>query len=175
MHIPGNLIITAADLAEYQDVTSVGGDLVILAPDASLPALATVGGNIWIYAAGAMLPALESVGLSLEIRAAGVSLPALTSVHGERIADLETARARLAEVAKHALAEPDALDMSVWHTCSTTHCIAGWAIHLAGEYGRDLEERFGSRIAGNILLGIEGSQLFFLSTEEAASRLREYL
>jgi len=156
MHIPGNLTITAANLAEYQDVTSVGGDLEIFAPDASLLAITSIGKSIWIHADGA-------------------SLPALTSVSGDRIADPETARARLAEVAKHALAEPDALKMGLWHNCSTTHCVAGWAIHLAGEYGRDLEKRFGSCAAGNILLGVEGSQLFFLTKEEATARLREYL
>jgi len=175
MHILGNIFLTADNLAEYQDVTSVEGDLVIHVPDASLLAITSIGGDLMILAPDASLLAITSIGQGIGIHADGASLPALTSVSGERIADLETARARLAEVAKHALAEPDALDMSIWHTCSTTHCVAGWAIHLAGEYGRDLEERFGSRIAGNILLGIEGSQLFFLSTEEATARLREYL
>lgn len=29
--------------------------------------------------------------------------------------------------------------MSDWHTCETTHCRAGWVVHLAGEAGRALE------------------------------------
>ncbi len=30
--------------------------------------------------------------------------------------------------------------MSTWHTCETTHCRAGWIVHLAGKRGRKLEE-----------------------------------
>jgi hypothetical protein len=30
--------------------------------------------------------------------------------------------------------------MSVWHTCETTHCRAGWVIQLAGEAGFSLEK-----------------------------------
>jgi hypothetical protein len=33
------------------------------------------------------------------------------------------------------------LEMSKWHTCETTHCRAGWVIHLAGEDGYKLEEK----------------------------------
>jgi len=32
-----------------------------------------------------------------------------------------------------------ALDMGSWHTCETTHCRAGWVVHLAGEAGYALE------------------------------------
>jgi hypothetical protein len=42
---------------------------------------------------------------------------------------------------KHAVERsPDALDMSEWHTCETTHCRAGWVVALAGEEGRQLEK-----------------------------------
>jgi len=33
--------------------------------------------------------------------------------------------------------------MSSWHKCSTTHCRAGWAVHLAGEEGYKLEKFYG--------------------------------
>ena len=33
------------------------------------------------------------------------------------------------------------------HVCDTTHCRAGWAVHLAGEAGYALEERFGWELA----------------------------
>ena len=36
-------------------------------------------------------------------------------------------------------ATPQALDMSTWHTCETTHCRAGWVVTLAGEAGKALE------------------------------------
>jgi len=40
-----------------------------------------------------------------------------------------------------AVSNPGALDMSSWHTCDTTHCRAGWVIHLAGEAGYELEKK----------------------------------
>jgi hypothetical protein len=40
------------------------------------------------------------------------------------------------------------LEMNAWHTCETTHCRAGWAIHLAGEAGKKLEEKMGPENAG---------------------------
>lgn len=39
-----------------------------------------------------------------------------------------------------AASQKDALKMDVWHTCETTHCRAGWVVHLAGEAGRNLEK-----------------------------------
>lgn len=43
------------------------------------------------------------------------------------------------------------LEMRTWHTCATTHCRAGWAIHIAGDAGRRLEEWFGSGVAGLLI------------------------
>jgi hypothetical protein len=40
------------------------------------------------------------------------------------------------------------LEMSSWHSCGTTHCRAGWAVHLAGDAGYALERQVGSRVAG---------------------------
>ena len=31
--------------------------------------------------------------------------------------------------------------MNTWHTCDTTHCRAGWVVHLAGKPGYELEEK----------------------------------
>jgi hypothetical protein len=44
-----------------------------------------------------------------------------------------------------------ALNMGKWHTCETTHCRAGWAVHLAGEEGRALEENIGTAAAGALI------------------------
>ncbi len=38
-----------------------------------------------------------------------------------------------------AVSQPNALDMGNWHSCETTHCRAGWVVHLAGDAGRALE------------------------------------
>ncbi len=43
------------------------------------------------------------------------------------------------------------LDMGSWHRCETTHCRAGWAIHLAGERGYALEKAVGARMAGAMI------------------------
>jgi hypothetical protein len=43
------------------------------------------------------------------------------------------------------------LQMNAWHTCATTHCRAGWAITLAGEAGHNLEQKFGSDVAGTLI------------------------
>lgn len=43
------------------------------------------------------------------------------------------------------------LKMNDWHTCETTHCRAGWAIHLAGESGYALERAVGPSTAGALI------------------------
>jgi hypothetical protein len=43
------------------------------------------------------------------------------------------------------------LQMAIWHTCETTHCRAGWAVVLAGEAGRDLEQKIGPGNAGTLI------------------------
>jgi hypothetical protein len=40
-----------------------------------------------------------------------------------------------------AVSKPDALNMSDWHSCDTTHCRAGWVVHLAGAAGCALEKQ----------------------------------
>jgi hypothetical protein len=72
---------------------------------------------------------------------------------------------------------PDAhgsLDMTLWHTCETTHCRAGWAIHLAGEAGYDLESRLGSATAGSLIYYASTGRVpdFYATTDEALADLR---
>ena len=43
------------------------------------------------------------------------------------------------------------LNMGDWHSCETTHCRAGWAIHLAGLPGKMLEDRVGPGAAGSLI------------------------
>ena len=43
------------------------------------------------------------------------------------------------------------LDMREWHTCNSTHCRAGWAIHLAGEAGYALEQIVSPQVAGALI------------------------
>jgi hypothetical protein len=50
-----------------------------------------------------------------------------------------------------AVSDPARLRMDTWHTCWSTHCRAGWAIHLAGAAGYALEEQVGPETAGALI------------------------
>ena len=121
--------------------------------------------NIWQY------QELTEVSGSVDIRAEHASLPALTEVSGYvfETPSPEMIQARLREVAQHALKDETS------HTCKTTHCIAGWAIHLAGATGYDLERRVGPSNAGLILLGTDAAAKFRVSDDDARAWLRTYL
>ena len=86
----------------------------------------------------------------------------------------EQAATRIAAVARAAL-EADALNMRTWHTCETTHCIAGWAVHLAGDEGKALEAKYDTHLAGLSLLGHEAAAHFYDDHEDATAWLRAKL
>lgn len=70
-----------------------------------------------------------------------------------------------------ACAPDGALDMSDWHTCETTHCRAGWAIHLAGAAGAALEAKVGPAVAGALIYWASTGRIpdFFADTDNAAA------
>ena len=67
-----------------------------------------------------------------------------------------------------------ALEMSTWHTCDTTHCRGGWAIHHAGAAGKALEDEVGvERAARMIYIASTGrAPHFFASNERALEDIR---
>ena len=73
------------------------------------------------------------------------------------------------------------LDMSAWHGeggwCGTTHCRAGWAIHLGGEKGKALQDKLGPNVAGTLIYEAsrpgQPAPWFFDSTEGALADLRK--
>jgi len=69
------------------------------------------------------------------------------------------------------------LEMGGWHVCETTHCRAGWHIHLAGKAGYDLEAAIGSAAAGALIYAASAPDLpvpdFYCSNEKAMADLRE--
>ena len=69
-----------------------------------------------------------------------------------------------------------ALDMSDWHSCETTHCRAGWAIHLAGKAGYELEAKRGSEMAGGLIYRASTGRWpnFFASNEAALADICEW-
>ena len=79
-----------------------------------------------------------------------------------------------ARIAALVLANPDALDMAQVHTCATTHCLAGWAIHLSGPAGYALQVATSWSVAGAMLMP-SAAHLFYASDEEALAWLRDQL
>jgi hypothetical protein len=86
------------------------------------------------------LPDGLTVGGNLNLRGCMglTALPADIVLGGKRIADAP-AIPDIHRAIYAAASREGALDMSDWHTCSTTHCRAGWAVALAGDAGRALE------------------------------------
>ena len=73
------------------------------------------------------------------------------------------------------------LDMGSWHGpqdhwCGTTHCRAGWAVHIAGEKGKALQDRVGPQLAGTLIYQAsrpgKPAPWFFMSTEDAIADIR---
>jgi hypothetical protein len=164
-------------------VTSVGYISLDSGATLTLPDGVTSVGDIRLYSGATLtLPdGVTSVGYIRLDSGATLTLPDgdnLPKVIGHEMPDRETARARLIEVAQHAL-RPGALNMQRWHNesrgCGTVHCIAGWAVSLAGKAGYDLEKKVGQPAAGNILLGVEASHLFYLNNHEARTALHKVL
>ncbi len=94
----------------------------------------------------------------------------------------------LEEVSRVVCAMPDRLNMADWHgdklwhngqvlginECGTTHCLAGWAIHLAALKDASvltLESRSTPYLIGRLLLGDEVATHFFDTDEEALDYL----
>ena len=76
-----------------------------------------------------------------------------------------------------AVSEPGALDMSTWHTCDTTHCRAGWVVHLAGEAGYALERFFGEGpLAAQLIYRESGYAInpgkFYVRNDEAMADMK---
>ena len=120
---------------------------------------------------GANLAGSDLTGANL----AGSNLARADLTRANGLAIAPDAPARLQAVAAAALATPDALFMSTWHSCATTHCIAGWAIHQAGVVGELLEKAVGPDVAGLMLLGVEAHAHFHDSDKAATEWLQSVL
>jgi hypothetical protein len=104
----------------------------------------------------------------------GASLVRASLVGAVGLAVATDAPQRLKAAAVAAL-EEGALEMEVWHSCKTTHCLGGWLIHQAGDLGRLLEAAVGPDIAGLMLGGVEAHSHFYDSNEAATEYLRSVL
>lgn len=68
------------------------------------------------------------------------------------------------------------LQMGVWH-CGTSHCRAGWAVHLAGDAGYELERRIGTPGAAALIYIASDPRLarvpdFYTDDEEALADIK---
>ena len=101
-------------------------------------------------------------------------LPLVTSIGGYPIPNADAVHVRLKAIAEQVVNNPATLEMGKWH-CGTTHCLAGWAVHLASS-GYQLEKKVGSTLlAGNILLSVEPSRLFFAEKGKVLAMLQGVL
>ncbi len=66
--------------------------------------------------------------------------------------------------------------MDNWHTCKTTHCRAGWVVHLAGEAGYALERFHNTPLAAQLIYRASGSPInpcrFYDSKEDALADMK---
>jgi hypothetical protein len=78
-----------------------------------------------------------------------------------------------------AVTSTGSLDMEEWHTCSTTHCWAGWIVHLAGKEGYALEEETSTEFAAKaIFKKSTGKSIdtknFHTDNETAMEKIKEF-
>ena len=66
--------------------------------------------------------------------------------------------------------------MGKWHTCNTTHCRAGWVVHLAGELGYALERFHNTALAAQLIYKASGYEInpgkFYESNEAALADIK---
>ena len=66
--------------------------------------------------------------------------------------------------------------MTSWHSCETTHCRAGWVVHLAGEAGYALEAATSPLFAAQQIYKASGYEIspcrFFDSDASALDDMR---
>ena len=75
-----------------------------------------------------------------------------------------------------AVEAPCALNMDAWHTCGTSHCRAGWVVHLAGDAGYALERFHNTALAAQLIYKASGYEIspvrFYDSNEVAMADMR---
>jgi len=68
--------------------------------------------------------------------------------------------------------------MSTWHSCETTHCRAGWVVHLAAEAGKALERFHDTPLAALLIYHASSPDLlvsptrFYEDNETAMADMR---
>ena len=140
--------------------------------DANLTGAQLAGANL----AGANLARADLADANLTgAQLAGANLAGANLIRDPRIPRVPSLHRRMLAAIE---ADPKSFDMKTWHSCATTHCRAGWAIHLAGAAGYALEMGMSSPTAGTLIHLASCPQLegiapdFYASNEDALADIR---
>jgi hypothetical protein len=79
--------------------------------------------------------------------------------------DYQIQEGLLSKIAEIVLNDNNSLNMRLWHTCDTVHCLAGWACHL-NSVAKKLEEEIGTANAALLTLGAEAHSYFYKTDKE---------
>ena len=90
----------------------------------------------------------ENIKDCLELAGANLSCASLDGAKLPSIAKIDNLFTQIHDRIKNG----GGLEMDSWHTCETVHCIAGWAVVLAGDAGRVAENLFGTNAAGALII-----------------------
>jgi hypothetical protein len=153
--------LSDADLsgADLRDANLRGADL----SDANLSDANLSGANL----RGADLRGADLRGASLrgaDLRGASLrGVPKIPDIH---------------KAIYEAASKPNALDMSAWHTCETTHCRAGWVVALAGDAGKAMEFCMGTPAAASLIYLASDPKLgkvpnFYAPDDEALADMKQ--
>jgi hypothetical protein len=134
------------------------------------------------YLSGADLSGADLSGAYLsgaDLSGADLSGAYLSEGSFDEIPKIENLDAELFKIIK---TKKGSLNMGRWHgedkapACKTTHCRAGWAIHLAGEFGRAMEWALGAPVAGALLYARAYPDLpipnFYATNEDAIADIK---
>lgn len=70
------------------------------------------------------------------------------------------------EIRDMVIADDNTLDMRAWHTCDSTHCIAGWAAFLHPK-GREMERLTSTYLTALLILGSDAASHFYQNKADA--------
>ena len=116
----------------------------------------------------------ENIKDCLELAGANLSCASLDGAKLPSIAKIDNLFTQIHDRIKNG----GGLEMDSWHTCETVHCIAGWAVVLAGDAGRVAENLLGTNAAGALIINescpyLNGKVPDFTSSNEEGMRFIE--
>lgn len=170
--------ITKDNVADYRNevIDTKGEDLIVEGCDLVCKGISTSGGGINTSGGS-----IDTLGGSIDTRSGHIYTGGgdintrggdINGVTEDQIPAIENIDHKILEAIKM---EGNGLRMNDWHSCGTTHCRGGWAVHLAGEQGYALEKKIGPEWAARLIYRKsrpgQPDPDFFASNEEAMEDL----